>query len=569
VENFRQNAPPVDIGAIGSPTTAPEAPPVKPCAIVECLPPSNETICSDKSTTCGDSIPTTLSSPTSAADSTTVAGGCFPYWNQWCGEASRKLWLPTATDWCASGSNLSNGCAPVSTPKSWFSIRQLQNPTPNANSSKIWSQSLPCFPANSTGNVSIPEKSVDPKLPQKSKTSKKSKKLNPNEIRLCRKIRVFPTVSQKALLKQWFGVSRWVYNLTVTMLKEPGTRAAWKSIKTGIIHGLPEWCGEVPYQIKSIAIRDACQAVSNAKKKYLKTKEYQEVKYRNRYRKQSFFVPLTAISKHGVYHTVLGQLTMAERLPENPRDSRLILERGEYFVSVPYTTRRDCIAPKPEGVAAIDPGARTFLSVYSPNQVTDIGTGDFAKIFRLCQHLDSLVSRIASAKQLKQRKHLRGLKRAADKLRNRIRNLVNELHHQSAAWLTKMYSHIAFPDFNFHSVASRENGRLRVLTDKSVRNLATFAHGRFRETLRHHCNKRGVVLGCGSEAYTSKTDPFDGTRRDIRGRKILKLSNGNRYLRDNIGAFGIFLRALSDTTWVWQHTLQKPAESECTDLSGF
>ncbi|MFO5438442.1 MAG: hypothetical protein ACLBM4_07170 [Dolichospermum sp.] len=77
------------------------------------------------------------------------------------------------------------------------------------------------------------------------------------------------SLAQKRKIKYWFGVSRFTYNETIRYLQTPETKANWKGIKTGIIQGLPEWCKDAPYQINSIAIKDACQAVKNAKKKYI------------------------------------------------------------------------------------------------------------------------------------------------------------------------------------------------------------------------------------------------------------------------------------------------------------
>ncbi len=74
------------------------------------------------------------------------------------------------------------------------------------------------------------------------------------------------------------GTSRYVYNETVKYLQKPETKANWKAIKTDIIKSLPNWAKEIPYQIKSIAIKDACTAVKNAKKKYKQTGQVQKVK---------------------------------------------------------------------------------------------------------------------------------------------------------------------------------------------------------------------------------------------------------------------------------------------------
>ena len=102
------------------------------------------------------------------------------------------------------------------------------------------------------------------------------------------------------------GTSRYVFNETVKYLQQPNTKANWKAIKTEIIRSLPDWAKEIPYQIKSMAIKDACTAVRLAKKKYKKTGKIQKVKFRSRRDKiQSCYIPKSAVSNKGIYQTKL------------------------------------------------------------------------------------------------------------------------------------------------------------------------------------------------------------------------------------------------------------------------
>ena len=61
-------------------------------------------------------------------------------------------------------------------------------------------------------------------------------------------------------MKLWFDAARWCYNETVARLREPGSVANWKATKTDIIR-----LQAAPYQVKSIAVRDACLAVRRCK----------------------------------------------------------------------------------------------------------------------------------------------------------------------------------------------------------------------------------------------------------------------------------------------------------------
>ncbi|OLT66805.1 hypothetical protein BI334_18950 [Moorena producens 3L] len=146
----------------------------------------------------------------------------------------------------------------------------------------------------------------------------------------------------RTIVRQWFGVSRYVFNKTVKILCSVGAatrtygevKANWKAIKTGILNDLPEWCKTVPYQIKSIAIKDACTAVREAKKKYKKTGQINRVRFRSRKNPvQSCYIPKSAVSSKGIYHTKLGELTFAETLPGDIGDCRLTSTNGDYYSS--------------------------------------------------------------------------------------------------------------------------------------------------------------------------------------------------------------------------------------------
>ena len=116
--------------------------------------------------------------------------------------------------------------------------------------------------------------------------------------RLSRRIRVYPTAQQKQTLRLWFEAASWCFNETVARLREPGTRASWKAVRTAIIHSAPARLQAAPYQVKSIAVRDACQAVKNAKFHYKETGEFSQVEFRRRKDpRQGCFIPASAVSQ--------------------------------------------------------------------------------------------------------------------------------------------------------------------------------------------------------------------------------------------------------------------------------
>jgi putative transposase len=209
------------------------------------------------------------------------------------------------------------------------------------------------------------------------------------------------------MLKQWFGVSRYVYNQTITALKQPGTQANWKAIKGEILAALPEFCSSVPYQIKSIAIKDACQAVSNAKKKFSKEGVFSKMRFRSRKDPvQSCYIPKSAVKSAGIYHTILGEIQYKESLPESFGDCRLVFAYGDYYLTVPLDVPRQ-LTDNQGRVVALDPGVRTFMTYFGETGFGWLGDTASLRIQKLCFKLDQLISKLSQAKSAQKKRMTR------------------------------------------------------------------------------------------------------------------------------------------------------------------
>src|SRR5690606_10877569 len=218
-----------------------------------------------------------------------------------------------------------------------------------------------------------------------------------------RKIRVYPTAEQRQGFKGLFGATRFGYNSTVAYLKTPGTKANWMAIKKSLLDAMPEWTESQPFQSKSQAIKDACKAVKAAKKKFKNTGQVQEVKFRSKKsRNQNAFIPKTAVTDKGIYHTIFGKLFASEKIPKAEHDCRLVLQNGRYYLIVPQEIE-DESCENQAGFVALDPGLRTFLVAYSERGVEEYGKASYSRISRLCYALDDLTGRTAKASGARKR----------------------------------------------------------------------------------------------------------------------------------------------------------------------
>lgn len=349
---------------------------------------------------------------------------------------------------------------------------------------------------------------------------------------------------QKILIRQWFGVARFVFNQTIELLRDGVIKANWKAIKGSILNGLPDWCKDTPYQIKSIAIKDACKAVSNAKLKYKQSGVVSRVNFKSRKSpKQSCYVPKSAVTEKGIYHTILGEVKFTERLPKNFGDCRLVCVYDDYYLTLPEESLQ--LETENQGrVVALDPGIRTFLTFYSETSFGWLGKDANIKIQKLCFKLDELCSVISKTTgQMKRR-----LKKAANRIRAKIKNLVSELHKKSAKFLVDNFDVILLPTFETSQMAKKGKRRIR---SKSVRQMLTLSHYQFKQFIKHKAFEHNKVVLDVNEAYTSKTVSWTGEMVKIGGSKIIKSpSTGKTMDRDLNGARGIFLRALVDTPWL-------------------
>jgi len=298
----------------------------------------------------------------------------------------------------------------------------------------------------------------------------------------------------------------------------------------------------VPYQVKSLAIRDACIAVREAKKRTRTTGQSHFAHFRSRKNpRQVCFIPKTAVRSGGLYPNYTGALRWAEALPDEFGDCRLVNHYGCWYVCMPTTTTRH-VAENQGRVVSLDPGIRTFLTWYSEADCGKIGCYDIGRIQRLCVYLDDLLSRAARTTA----RHRRGMRWAASRMRRKIHNLIDELHHKAARFLVDNFDVILLPTFEVRGMTAKLG---RKINRKSVRSMLNFAHFRFKQFLKHKAFEAGKTVIDVNEAYTSKTVSWTGEVIDnLGGHKTVKSRlTGDAMDRDYNGARGILLRALRDT----------------------
>ena len=115
-------------------------------------------------------------------------------------------------------------------------------------------------------------------------------------------------------------------------------------------------------------------------------------------------------------------------------------------------------------------------------------------MFRLCKAQDLLISEQANERKSKRRSKL---KRAVRRLRDRIRNLIDEVHKQLAVHLARSYDLVMIPKFEVSQMIRKVG---RKIGAKTARQMATWAHDRFRQRLTFKCCQFGCKVAIVNEA---------------------------------------------------------------------
>ena len=171
-----------------------------------------------------------------------------------------------------------------------------------------------------------------------------------------------------------------------------------------------------------------------------------------------------------------------------PTACKLVFDRGRrtFELHIPIPQEKNWVkklekqeqlfnSPPPR-VAALDPGVRTFQTVYSPNGVVmEFGNQDAQRLCRLAHHFDKLSVKIdnettkyneikaetteCKIRDVKRKRAL--LCKAHLRLTSRITHLVDEVHWQTINVLCREFDVMMIPKFNVQQMVIKSGDRRR------------------------------------------------------------------------------------------------------------
>jgi len=442
-----------------------------------------------------------------------------PFWNESCRETSSELWLPTQTGLQDQDMNSLNGSLNHLEVQSnhWMTqIMMKNNSTP-----------LPSYLLSPASVRPFMEKGV-PELRQV----------------ITKKIRIIP--ENEEIYTAACDLARASYNMCISAYinyKE--------DVRTDpeIRHDVTASCKDWQLVIAHITDGSAYNAKITKQKVIKERTKGKKCGYHFKTRKDSRQgFNISKLPKKWIYPQKLGPVTFLEEIPEYAfgRSARVITEYGEWYLCCQDVIIIPKIKARKLSAVAIDPGVRTFATTYSPDTVCEYGA-DYAKQLKVIQvELDHAISQRALI--LNQKKQYKNMQWYQDKIKhwtNTInkckidaRNLIDNMHKQIAAHLTKNYDVILLPTFEVSNMVDKQR---RSIGRETVRGMLGLSHFRFKCILKWHAKKRGKLVLDVNESYTSKTNSFTGELMDIGSKKQFK-HDGQTFDRDINAAKNIFIK---------------------------
>lgn len=372
-------------------------------------------------------------------------------------------------------------------------------------------------------------------------------------------------MEQVKLFRKCIGASRFFFNKTSKLIESVGL----KNIKLTRVAIRPRvmvsdselanndpltWQKEVPYDTRQEAIADAItaykSALTNLKRGHI-THFTAPVRSRKN-TTQVFKVNKDALNPKNM--TIFTQrlkkkhskLRMRKRdiskfLSDDTLDGNFTITRvepGHWYIHLPRSAEKPNVVEPVLDSAFMDPGCRTFQTIYSPDGFVAKVESSQLMLATLAQRHDKLWG-LSSMRNVssKTKKHMRN--RCA-KLRKKLSDRVNDMHWQTCAFLCSTFQNIFLPEFKVAEMVSGSP-----LGSKITRVMLQLSHGKFRERLKYFAQKTSRNLYIVKEDYTTKTCVC-GKLNDVGGSKIYTCEScGYKCDRDEHAARNICLKLVT------------------------
>lgn len=401
-------------------------------------------------------------------------------------------------------------------------------------------------------------------------------------IKVSRKIELFPDEGQIKILNKFFGAHRYFYNKAIDNYWDLGDeKAKHEAIRNLILPNhvnLKEsdkeyWVKSVPSNTCDRAIKDFAAAKKGFYTKLAKynavgrgSNLYFDPKFKSKKDpNQMFWVKCSEIEfENGELKLCSRRIKSRIKLSKTSKNKRkknrtrtnfkitsdsIIQKSDNRYFLISFTEIKNQHIKKNcnnDNILAIDPGVRTFATCYDGENILEFGK-DLAKdlLEPKLKRVDKIKSFIESNKIKSKKK--RKLERRQSLLRTKVKNIVSNFHWKTAKYMTDNYKVILLPELNVSNIIRKKENKTKELPKIVKRSLLALSHFKFRQKIKHIVDQKTKcdLLLC-REDYTSKTCGSCGELNEVGSSKEYKCIKCN-YLadRDHNAARNIYIRSLT------------------------
>lgn len=325
---------------------------------------------------------------------------------------------------------------------------------------------------------------------------------NSNVLR-CEKVKVKPTRKQRKILKSWFPIYRKVYNQTVELIKS-GEKKNHRHLR-GLLKQQRSKRFQRQITTSKVQIHILDNAINDVIKAYktcfsnLRNRNITHFRVRAKkpsVMKETITIPSETFSKrkNAFAITSLGTIKTSKPIIGTKRDSRLTWDKRtrKFTLYIPKDKKVERVTNRSE-ICSLDPGVRTFQTMYSADGVAKIGN-------KTPQKISQLIKAIESKKEHEGSKWYR---KYSTRLYKKIKGIVDNMHWQTCNALCKTFDHILVGSMstNIKSIVKR-GGNINAST-RQLCNL--LSHYTFLTRLQSKAEQYSCKVDVINEAWTSKT----------------------------------------------------------------
>ena len=483
------------------------------------------------------------------------------YWKEYSKEISQKLWLPIETDSLGSASRRLGSAS-----------RRLDLDTHYLNGFLNNTKQSSFVIKNKEKNLQMSYQKTSCLsslyLPQ---DTMEKENIN-TEIQYCRKIRFYPDSQFKILAEKCFGATRYLINKAIEGINNKTITSCTSliSLRKAVLKSneellLPEnknelWLKDVPYDTRQLALK---QLASNYKTGFTQLKNKTINKFEMKFKskrnpRQYFFVDHRTLKPKEMKiftRSIKNPFKLRNKMNkwwkknilDSKQDISIRREKNRYYMCIPRKSKSlksdNFIYEHQHNCVALDPGVRTFQTLYSEEGIVGkIGYNVCDDLIDIGLKVDKLTSCLSTTKKIKKTRY--NMKKRCFLLRTKIKNKVNDLHWKTANYLCTTYKHIFLPKFETSNMVKKNLPyRARNIESKTVRNMLSLSHFKFKEKLIYLSQNYGSKVHVCEEHYTTQACGGCGLLNKIGGSKVYNCRDCKFKIdRDYNGARNIYMK---------------------------